>query len=409
MFNWYHNLRLRWKVLISPALLIIVLAGVGLYAVKVQRANQAAVAALMAGPVRQAETLGDFNSSAWRAQVRLYHLMATAANETDEKKIKELADTTTNALSELSGKLLALDNPAFNNSKTGDKLKELKTTVTSYIKQAKAVIDMADGDAGTALTLMMSATRSFTTIANLTDDLTQAANGYRDNRVASNDATLDWETTLLIAIVLSMIVLGGAASLLISRGISRPVMGIAAAIKRMAEGDFDTALPGLGRKDEIGEISAAVEVIKVKAAEKARSEAEEAAARRVREAEEVNGAEFLRRKLRQRRLLSAPMPPKNKRRCSISWPRLSRICRTAILRSASTKAFPTPIEKSKTTSMRPSRASRIQLRRLRKLRARLRARPWRFRRARPTCRNAPSSRPPAWKRPRHRWKRSRRP
>ena len=92
MFNWYHNLRLRWKVLISPVLLIMVLAGVGLYAVKVQRANQVAVAALMAGPVRQAETLGDFNTSAWRAQVLLYRLMATAANETDEKKIKELAD-----------------------------------------------------------------------------------------------------------------------------------------------------------------------------------------------------------------------------------------------------------------------------------------------------------------------------
>jgi methyl-accepting chemotaxis protein len=145
---------------------------------------------------------------------------------------------------------------------------------------------MADGDAGTALTLMMSATRSFISIARLTDELTKAANAHRDDKVASNDAALDRQTTLLIAIVLTMIAVGGAASLLISRGISRPVMGIAAAVKRMAEGDFDTALPGLGRKDEIGEIAAAVEAIKVKAAEKARLEAEEAAARRVREAEE---------------------------------------------------------------------------------------------------------------------------
>ncbi len=287
MFNWYHNLRLRWKVLVSPALLIMVLAGVGLYAVKVQRDNQAAVATLMAGPVRQAEALADFNASAWRAQVRLYHLMATAANETDEKKIRELAGTATEALRELSEKLKALDNRAFDNSKVGNKPKELQTAVATYVKQSAAVIDMADGDAGTALTLMMSATRSFITIANLTDDLTKAANTHRDNRVASNNAELDRQTTLLLAIVVIMIAIGGVASLLISRGISRPVMGIAAAIKRMAEGDFDSVLPGLGRKDEIGEIATAVEGIKVKAAEKARSEAEEAAARRAREAEDV--------------------------------------------------------------------------------------------------------------------------
>ncbi len=287
MFNWYHNLRLRWKVLVSPALLIMVLAGVGVYAVKVQRANQAAVAALMAGPVRQAETLGDFNTSAWRAQVILYRLMATAANETDEKKIKELAESVTKALDELAQKQKALDDPAFDNTTTGDKLNELKTTVASYIKQAKNVIDMADGDAGTALTLMMGATRSFVSIAHLTDELTKAANSYRDKRVASNNAALDWHTTLLIEIVLTMIAIGGAASLLISRGISRPVMGIAAALQRMAEGDFETVLPGLGRKDEIGEIATAVERIKVKAAEKARLETEEAATRRLQEAEDA--------------------------------------------------------------------------------------------------------------------------
>ncbi len=287
MFNWYHNLRLCWKVLVAPALLIMVLAGVGLYAVKVQRANQAAVAALMAGPVRQAQTLGDFNTSAWRAQVLLYRLTATAANETDEKKIKELAGIATKALNELAEKSQTLDRLAFDNSTTGDKLRELKTTVPNYIKQAKAVIDIADGDAGTALTMMMSATRNFIAIAKLTDELTKAANEYRDDSVASNDAALDRQATLLIAIVVMMIGVGGAASLLISRGISRPVTGIAAAIKRMAEGDFDTALPGLGRKDEIGEIAAAVQGIKVTAAEKARSEAEEAAARRAREAEEA--------------------------------------------------------------------------------------------------------------------------
>ena len=280
MFTWFANLRLRWKVLFAPALLILVLIGVGAYFSQMQRSNQAAVDALMVGPVRQAETVADFSMTAWKAQVHLYYLMATAANETDEKKIKALAGNAAKGLGELAEKLKTLDDPAFANGKTGEKRDLLKTAVTSYIKQAKGVIDMADGDAGTALTLMMGATRSFTTIANLTDDLTDFSKDLRDREIAINNATLDRQTSLLITIMVIMIVVGCAASLLISRGISRPVMGIANAIKRMAAGDFDLVLPGLGRKDEIGEIAAAVEAFKLKAIEKARNEAEEAAARR---------------------------------------------------------------------------------------------------------------------------------
>jgi methyl-accepting chemotaxis protein len=286
MFTWFANLRLRWKVLFAPALLILVLIGVGTYFSQMQRSNQAAVDALMVGPVRQAETVADFTTTAWKAQVRLYHLMATAANETDEKKIKALAGDAAKALGEMAEKSKTLEDSAFNNGKTGEKLGQLKTAVTNYIKQAKSVIDMADGDAGTALTLMMGATRSFTTIANLTDDLTDSSKDLRDREIAINNAALDRQTSLLITVMVIMIVVGCAASLLISRGISRPVMGISNAIKRMAAGDFDMVLPGLGRKDEIGEIAAAVEGIKAMATEKARIEAEQAAVRQAHEAEE---------------------------------------------------------------------------------------------------------------------------
>ncbi len=286
MLSWLANLRLRWKVLVAPAFLILVLIGVGAYAWDQQRANQAAVDALMVGPVRQAEAVSDFTTAAWAAQVHLYRLMATAANETDAKKIKSLGDTAVKALGEMTEKLKTLDDPAFKEGKTGEKVGQLQTAVGNYVKQAKGVIDMADGDAGTALTLMMSAARSFAAMANLTDDLTDSSKDLRDRKIALNNAALDRQTTVLIAIMTITIMIGCAWSLLISRGISRPVVGIATAIKRMADGDFETALPGLGRKDEIGEIAAAVEGIKLKAVEKAHLEAEETARRQSLAAEE---------------------------------------------------------------------------------------------------------------------------
>ena len=173
----------------------------------------------------------------------------------------------------------ALDDPAFENGKTGEKIGQLNTVVANYIKQAKGVIDMADGDAGTALTLMMSATRSFTTIASLTDDLTESSKEVRDREIAFNNRDLERQSMLLGIVMLIAVVVGCVASFLISRGITKPVIGIVGAIKLMAEGNFDLVLPGLGRKDEIGDIAGAVEALKLKAIEKARREADEAAAR----------------------------------------------------------------------------------------------------------------------------------
>jgi methyl-accepting chemotaxis protein len=46
-------------------------------------------------------------------------------------------------------------------------------------------------------------------------------------------------------------------------------------MQKLASGDFDVVLPGLGRKDEIGAMAQAVEQFKVKAAERARHEAEQ--------------------------------------------------------------------------------------------------------------------------------------
>jgi methyl-accepting chemotaxis protein len=45
-------------------------------------------------------------------------------------------------------------------------------------------------------------------------------------------------------------------------------------MRELANGNFEVVLPGLGRKDEIGDIAGAVEDFKIKAAEKARAEAE---------------------------------------------------------------------------------------------------------------------------------------
>jgi methyl-accepting chemotaxis protein len=64
---------------------------------------------------------------------------------------------------------------------------------------------------------------------------------------------------------------------LIARSVSNPIAALTRAMRELAEGNFSVVLPGLGRKDEVGDIAQAVEAFKVKAAEKAQREAEEKA------------------------------------------------------------------------------------------------------------------------------------
>jgi methyl-accepting chemotaxis protein len=59
-----------------------------------------------------------------------------------------------------------------------------------------------------------------------------------------------------------------------TRTVTTPLSGMVAQMKKLASGNFDVVLPGLGRKDEIGAMAEAVEQFKIKAVERAQRETE---------------------------------------------------------------------------------------------------------------------------------------
>ena len=105
-----------------------------------------------------------------------------------------------------------------------------------------------------------------TAMASLSSDL-KATRTATDNSIAST-------ITLQQIIAGLALLIGGFLAFMIARGIIRPLAGLTGGMKELASGNFDVVLPGLGRHDEIGDMAGAVEGFKVKAAEKARQEAE---------------------------------------------------------------------------------------------------------------------------------------
>jgi methyl-accepting chemotaxis protein len=255
--KWLSNMPVRWKVLFAPAFLVLILIALGAYVLHMQHVSEAAEDALMTGPVRQAETVADFSTAVWAAQTSLYRLTATAANETDQKKIANFANQTSAMLAAVPQKLTALE--AFKGSGgAAATIDKLQAAIAGYMKQAKNVTDMAESDSGAALMFMMGAQRSFAEIEKLTSELTANSAQVRDSEIARTKAALREQQTMLIAVLFGAVLAGGAFSLIVARMIAKPFKAISGAIGQIAQGYLDVDMAHTTQRDEVGRIAAAV-------------------------------------------------------------------------------------------------------------------------------------------------------
>jgi methyl-accepting chemotaxis protein len=153
----------------------------------------------------------------------------------------------------------------------------------------KAVTSGARDQALTRLAAMAGMTAELRTMmVKLTEDLDKALQVTSDEATANTNHTI---TVTIVSVCVALFVVLVLAFLVVQAGVVRPVSRLVAAMRELASGRFDVVLPGLGRKDEVGEIAAAVDEFKVRAAEKAQREAAEKAAEDARAAAERKAAE----------------------------------------------------------------------------------------------------------------------
>ncbi|MBR0712000.1 methyl-accepting chemotaxis protein [Bradyrhizobium liaoningense] len=78
--------------------------------------------------------------------------------------------------------------------------------------------------------------------------------------------------SLVTGVLVALVLIGACIFSVFS--IARPMRALTSAMEKLAGGDFSVILPGLGRKDEVGEVAGAVEKFKIVSEQKAREEAE---------------------------------------------------------------------------------------------------------------------------------------
>jgi methyl-accepting chemotaxis protein len=106
------------------------------------------------------------------------------------------------------------------------------------------------------------------------DNTTASIGAALEKNTAETNERISSTITAQEFVAGTAVLLGFLIAFLIARGIIRPLASLTAGMKELANGNFGVVLPGLERKDEVGDMAQAVEGFKVKAGEKARDEAE---------------------------------------------------------------------------------------------------------------------------------------
>ncbi|MFB6448191.1 methyl-accepting chemotaxis protein [Bradyrhizobium tunisiense] len=148
-------------------------------------------------------------------------------------------------------------------------LKEAKALLGAYrealeklIAKAKLVDDLVTEMSGSAGAILQGATA-------MKADLV----AEQQRLESESEATIEQTEQLVLILAIGGTLLGAVLAFLLGNGISRPMIAMCKAMRELASGNFDVVLPGLGRKDEIGEMAGAVEEFKVQAVAKAERDA----------------------------------------------------------------------------------------------------------------------------------------
>ncbi|MDH6259836.1 HAMP domain-containing methyl-accepting chemotaxis protein [Bradyrhizobium sp. BR13661] len=168
------------------------------------------------------------------------------------------------------------------------RMEELKTLGADYLKAGQQVAAVrgeaiaAGSDAARVTQLAEEAARlvreGTLPIAGEMDQVTNEIadlakhKGEEDIAVSVLEMATSEQTGMVIGAFAMIVLLG--SWLMSFFTIARPIRALTVAMDKLAGGDFSVVLPGLGRKDEVGGVAAAVEKFKIASEQKARDEAE---------------------------------------------------------------------------------------------------------------------------------------
>lgn len=148
-------------------------------------------------------------------------------------------------------------------------LKEISALLEDYQQALSKLIENSKSIGGLTTEMAQSATA----IVQVSSAMKAALVSDQQRLESESDAIVGETERLIVMLAAGGFLLGGVMALLLGKGISRPMTAMCKAMRELAGGNFDVVLPGLGRRDELGEMAGAVEEFKLQAIAKAERDA----------------------------------------------------------------------------------------------------------------------------------------
>jgi len=172
-------------------------------------------------------------------------------------------------------------------------VQQIRDTRSAVIKATAEVVNATKSFAQTtALEMVNGPFEANSGVAvTLLDAITSKVDAVADAARANLKASSAWAWILVPVGLIAVTVAVGFGFLMVRRSVVTPLEDIVTEIGKLSNGNFDVALPGLDRKDEIGQMARAVLVFRDASREKLRLEAESAEQRAKNEQERRKSVE----------------------------------------------------------------------------------------------------------------------
>jgi methyl-accepting chemotaxis protein len=285
--SFIQNLRIGTKLAITSALTI------GLVALMIflQMSGSTEVQRLGNGASGQqaiAQNAADAKGSVRGMQIGIRDILTSSSPAEMQKAVTYFNDRQKSAL-QFAAEMAKLSRSA-ENRKRIDRLTVLigefgkgELQIEAIRKQELAFDGKKDGEGAAQLAKLVAEVDRIRkeTLAPINEEISEVANQITDfakqrsveaRTEAEAEAASVARTSIVTGVLVALVLIGACIFSVFS--IARPMRALTAAMEKLAGGDFSVVLPGLGRKDEVGEVAGAVEKFKIVSEQKAREDAE---------------------------------------------------------------------------------------------------------------------------------------
>ena len=267
MTHVFSNISLRLKLFLIVVVFSVTTIPLFILSYSTIRGERTTISSVLFVEFGRQHALSDLTLAVSRSNGSLYQAVALGNAGVSDAKLKELVAECIRHLATIDTALERLKSGEGLTGASAKLFEGIRGAVAAYHKAVAEVLEMLDADPATALALLANVEKIYGGLRRQVEEI----NAIQDREVAGVQAETVVTADRAISILLTAGIVAFMVSLLVTwllaRHINHGITGATATMVRLAGGDLEIEIPGLGRGDEVGAMARALEVFKESAVE----------------------------------------------------------------------------------------------------------------------------------------------